>query len=447
MILETPPQRHYDFAIIGSGPAGITTALALGQASGRRIALIESGGLTASATAQDLARVELHGDLSDGYFPMHTQRCFGGSSTIWGGFCAVLEERAFLAGEWPIPFATLSRWYPDAAAILELPANASHRASVAIPDSDTLVYKPFFLSPPVRFNRKFHEPIANHTGIDLVLNATCTRLLHRRGHATALELRSTSAPETPAMRLTADRFILACGGIGNPRLLQLSGLGDDLPVGVGLMDHPHLYAVAHMYLDWPRLQPVIDEGERVVHALQLADDYCVEQGLISLSADFNRVQVTSEPLLGRRREALLTPVSLRAELPPHPFNRVSDSDQHNALGQPRPRVDFHFAFDELARTTWNHFARALLHSGLGRPSLLAPTFRIHGGGHLMGTTRMGLSPDTSVVDRHCRVHTTDNVYVAGSSVFPAGGASNPTFTIVALALRLADHLLGGIQHG
>lgn len=63
-----------------------------------------------------------------------------------------------------------------------------------------------------------------------------------------------------------------------------------------------------------------------------------------------------------------------------------------------------------------------------------------GGGHTMGTTRMGVSPVTSVCDANQRVHGYDNLYLSGSSVFPAVGAVNPTLTIVALAYRLADHL-------
>jgi len=58
----------------------------------------------------------------------------------------------------------------------------------------------------------------------------------------------------------------------------------------------------------------------------------------------------------------------------------------------------------------------------------------------MGTTRMHVDPALGVVDENCRVHGTTNLYVAGSSVFPTGGANNPTLTIVALALRLADHV-------
>jgi choline dehydrogenase-like flavoprotein len=60
--------------------------------------------------------------------------------------------------------------------------------------------------------------------------------------------------------------------------------------------------------------------------------------------------------------------------------------------------------------------------------------------HHMGATRMASDASRGVVDEHCRVHGVDNLFVAGSSVFPTCGATNPTLTIVALALRLADHL-------
>ena len=63
-----------------------------------------------------------------------------------------------------------------------------------------------------------------------------------------------------------------------------------------------------------------------------------------------------------------------------------------------------------------------------------------GGGHIMGTTRMGTNAANSVVDRDCRVHGYRNFFIVGSSVFANAGYANPTLTIVALALRLADTL-------
>ncbi len=65
---------------------------------------------------------------------------------------------------------------------------------------------------------------------------------------------------------------------------------------------------------------------------------------------------------------------------------------------------------------------------------------ISNGSHHMGTTRMHRDPAYGVTDENCRIHGTANLYVAGSSLFPSYGMDNPTMTIVALALRLADHL-------
>jgi len=58
---------------------------------------------------------------------------------------------------------------------------------------------------------------------------------------------------------------------------------------------------------------------------------------------------------------------------------------------------------------------------------------------------MGHDPRTSVVDSDCRVHAVDNLYIAGSSVFPTSSQANPTLTIVALSLRLADRLVQKLQ--
>jgi choline dehydrogenase-like flavoprotein len=63
-----------------------------------------------------------------------------------------------------------------------------------------------------------------------------------------------------------------------------------------------------------------------------------------------------------------------------------------------------------------------------------------GGWHHMGTTRMGTDPKQSVVNPDCRVHGIDNLYMAGSSCYVTAGAPNPTLTLVALSLRLSDHL-------
>ena len=63
-----------------------------------------------------------------------------------------------------------------------------------------------------------------------------------------------------------------------------------------------------------------------------------------------------------------------------------------------------------------------------------------GGHHHMGTTRMSDDPRAGIVNAECKAHALDNLYIAGSSVFPTAGYVNPTATLLALAIRLAEHL-------
>jgi len=63
-----------------------------------------------------------------------------------------------------------------------------------------------------------------------------------------------------------------------------------------------------------------------------------------------------------------------------------------------------------------------------------------GGWHHMGTTRMSDDPKKGVVDANCKVHGIANLFMAGSSCYVTAGAPNPTLTVVALSLRLSDHL-------
>ena len=139
-----------------------------------------------------------------------------------------------------------------------------------------------------------------------------------------------------------------------------------------------------------------------------------------------------------------------AEQAPNPSSRVRLGNERDALGLRRLELDWRLSeidkrsIRELAFLIGAEFGR--LEKGRVRlpiwllddaPSDSDP---ILGGYHHMGTTRMADDPANGVVDAHCRVFSTRNLFIAGSSVFTTGGAANPTLTIVALALRLADRL-------
>ena len=149
-----------------------------------------------------------------------------------------------------------------------------------------------------------------------------------------------------------------------------------------------------------------------------------------------------------RRRPRIRAVRLRnfLEMEPRPENRVELGKERDAFGVPRPRVVHDLsALDKRSLVVLHEvLAREFERAGLGRlESALERTdpWPIdQDASHHMGTTRMGLDPARSVVDRDARVHELENLYLAGASVFPSSGSANPTFTIVALAIRLAAHL-------
>jgi choline dehydrogenase-like flavoprotein len=77
-----------------------------------------------------------------------------------------------------------------------------------------------------------------------------------------------------------------------------------------------------------------------------------------------------------------------------------------------------------------------------RQIFLKKTIGVDGVSHQAGTLRFGTDPRGSVLDTNCKAHDIDNLYVADSSIFPSVGAMNPTLTIIANALRVADHIKG-----
>lgn len=146
------------------------------------------------------------------------------------------------------------------------------------------------------------------------------------------------------------------------------------------------------------------------------------------------------------------PLFYQTEHAPNRESRVTlDENWRDEYGM--PRLDVRIRFSELdfrtIRTFVLSFKERLEASGLGelhlsdedRRFLADPTLqRFNSNSHNIGTTRMAESPTEGVVDVNCRVHGVENLHVAGSSVFPTSSHANPTLMIVALAIRLAEHL-------
>jgi choline dehydrogenase-like flavoprotein len=149
------------------------------------------------------------------------------------------------------------------------------------------------------------------------------------------------------------------------------------------------------------------------------------------------------------------PLDVNAEQIPDSDNRVTLSGQIDSDGLRRIRINWRLTeqdTDSLARTM-RLLRDAFAQSGCGvleldeehlltRVKASTPV-----GGHHIGTTRMADNPKRGVVDRHCTVHGLHNLHVTGAAVFPTCGHANPTLTVVALAVRLADRLRNLLQKG
>jgi choline dehydrogenase-like flavoprotein len=148
------------------------------------------------------------------------------------------------------------------------------------------------------------------------------------------------------------------------------------------------------------------------------------------------------------------PLEFNCEQTPLESSRISLLQETDEHGLPRIRIDWRRSDEDIAAV---QRAFALLREALGRSGACRLEFddaqlpvRLQRaaplGGHHLGTTRMAASENAGVVDANCAVFGLPNLFVASSSVFPTGSHANPTLTIVALALRMAEHLKSRCAH-
>lgn len=512
-----------DLCIIGAGIAGIAIARRF-LGTGTNVVLLESGGLDHEADIQELADGE---NLGFDYYPLIDSRLrlFGGTTAIWGGRVAMLDEIDFQQRDWvphsgwPLSRQTLDPWYEHARAALDLSAH----------DLDERLFARLGLSPPPFDPRSIRVAFWQFdTVIGRYTAERCADLwrapnIHVLTHASATGLKSSAngrgieqveiaEPDGRRATVKARQFVLAAGGIENARLLLASndvhprGLGNDRDlVGRFFMEHPHARGGRIRFEQpWRMLKLLIARhrlsGTEVAACLRPGEALQQQAGILNTSFAIGcrqhpeqKMQLatrayqavkhrlaptrTNRALWQSMKRALrwlrersdpLRPWLLdrldrrgiyavvRAEQAPNPDSRVCLSGDRDALGVPRAALDWQLS--ELDKrsvlVTMEAFDRELRRLDLGRVELpdwlcdagrpwqIDPLVSGHpiGGYHHMGTTRMAADPGRGVVDADGRVFGVDNLHVAGSSVFPTSGWANPTLTILALSLRLAERL-------
>lgn len=407
---------------------------------------------------------------------------------------------------WPFSKTQLDPWYKSAHEVCQLGPydyQPSHwgvlpdrvPAPCAGPDFEVKIIQ----ENPLRFGPAYAPELRRAQRVTVYLNANAVRLDADNAEVRALTVKTLSGN---TLTVQAHFYVLAAGGIENARLLLASGnegakgLGNTRDL-VGRYFMTHLVfsggtivpADPFMNFDFATNDPYIPGKYRVDRILGLSADAMrrlhlpnlifgwtykfapVREAIDALGrvrhgkgpggstfSDLGQVLANLDRLTDFVvREALFqegVPVEAlqlwcASEQQPNQNSRVLLGPERDQLGMREVVVDWRTLPEDKSKTVaiLRLLATEIGHAGFGRLSTAwsdADTWPadLFGNEHHMGTTRMHSDPSLGVVDENCRVHDLANLYVAGSSVFPTGGAANPTLTIVALTLRLASHLKG-----
>jgi choline dehydrogenase-like flavoprotein len=455
-----------DVCVIGAGAAGLVLAREL-MGSRARVCVLESGGRARPPEPDPLYEVR----SIDLPVPNDSRvRAFGGTTTVWSGRWKRFDPIDFEPRDWvphsgwPISYAALDPHYmraARAAGVREDPSDGAGQASASLVRSESVIPTVFrTLKEADRdFGRACAASIQRAENVDALLESHVVGL-ERQGRAVARVLARGEAGGAFSVRARA--VVLATGGIENARLLLLAGIGNQHDqVGRYFMDHPKAkVGVVETYdpIDVSSWEGLSEDapvwvGLRLSDAVQRSEQ--VLNSYVFLAPAFERDLVRR---LARRalrpRTCRILDVRNYMEQAPDPDHRVFlVRGETDPLGLARAGVQWSLGERDRRTMVAMHriLQRELQRAGVGE--LYSPLLRGGAGAegeadfpafqdasHHMGTTRMGTDPRTSVVDPDCRVHDTDNLYVAGSSVFPTSGYANPTATIAALAVRLSDHL-------
>jgi choline dehydrogenase-like flavoprotein len=423
------------------------------------------------------------------------------------------EERAWIPWSgWPIAYSDLIPYYRSAIDFIglgeSLLSDADVWGSIGLevpilgPDIEPYISR---WCPEPDFARLYGQEVRRLQSLTCVLHATNVGFDARGDRLTAARARGLGGQ---IISVQSRAYVLCVGGIETARVL-LHPLNDGGPapwsdsklIGCCFQDHPgipvadvvprdkrmvhhlfdNIYRHGFKYQPRFRLTAAAQEHSHLpgvggallfesaktpaLHRARLAGKALVKG---RVNTQILTAAAIGTPLLARQAwwtlvrrrgfnpDDLGVRLGVQLEQVPRLNSRVSLSDQTDAFGLRRARVDWRMGESEIEATA--RFAEitkaAFEQIGLAdvridadvearSPAILA---RTHDQAHHMGTARMASAPYRGVVTSDLRLFGTENAYICSSAVFPTSGYSNPTHTIIALALRLADHLLGSLVH-
>ena len=490
--------------IIGAGAAGITLAREFIGSSFETLLLESGGiefsrntqdlyqGTDVGRSFQDLTTCRLR------FFGGTTNHWAGSCAP----YDAADFEPRFPYHGWPFNRAHLDPWYRRAQEVCQIgpfeyaPAQWGISADQLPPpfNGPIFVCKILQQSPPTRFGPVYEPELRQAAKVKVYLQANALGFFigDHEGEVDELAVGTLSGV---SFAVRARIFVIAVGGIENARLLLLSGkpggngLGNehdlvgryfmtnlvysggtialsdpyvDIDAFTGLYAQPYGgFGGKYKYLSQVGLSPESIRNLHLPNAKFFWGLHFAPKRLgghdRALLDDLSRVirnldgttEFAARKIAFARRAPLQSlDITWNSAQLPNPDSRVLLGTERDAFGFRRVAIDWQVTAADKRKAIATHrlLGAEVGRTGFGRLRSTLTTDDttwpedFYGDEHHMGTTRMHADPTLGVVDQNCRVHSLANLYVAGSSVFPTSGAVNPTLTIVALALRLADHI-------
>jgi choline dehydrogenase-like flavoprotein len=470
--------RQYDICLCGAGPAGITIARVLAK-QGRKVAIFEGGGMEYSELSQDLYQGESVGNQYWDLVHSGRLRFFGGTSNHWAGRCAFFdavdfEQRDYygLPG-WPISRKEVFQYFDAACSVLDISREGFQASQVKKWKGENFRFSETTHSPPTRFGGKYHQELQDSSHIDVYINANLTNIKLNDNHnaVTSFEIQNYDKKQ---FSFSADNYVIALGAIENARVLlncdeQIQGgIGNQNGmVGCCFMEHLNLHMGKFVADDNPVWETgfiQLNPSEDMVRRLQIGNAVLSFERhsdpesygrLHELKQALREIVCKSEMAtdLTRNLSEFDCPgdgvITTMIEQTPNLRSRVFLGSEKDMFGMRRIKLDWQLSAHDkqTIRTLGLEVAKEMARHGSARVQLedfildsSKEIRNVDGHCHQMGTTRMSADPKFGVVNENLQIHGFKNIFVAGSSVFPTGGGSNPTLNLVMLAERLGHHL-------
>lgn len=462
-------KKKFKVIIIGSGLAGISTALKL-EKNGIEVLIIESGGMEFQSDSFKFLNVESIGDhLGD--FTENRLRQFGGTSRIWGGNCNPMNEGNFL--EWPIDKKDLDKYTNEAREFLKL----KERFFKEKLNENLNIYN--LVWSKLNIDQNYFEHIRKSKHIHLTLNSTFLNLENYDENKKIISLKCRKKNQD--FFLKANFFVLACGGIENSRLLLWSRkknknlISQNLPIGKYYMHHP-FHSIGNGLINYKKFNqyfkrynisnfPIITCNSNMY--LEANDSFLKKKNITNSGIYVSFKEANSNnniykqlrcfaPKFAKKiyndfksKEIYEINIETLQEQKPIQNNQITLSDILDPYGVPLTKLFWKKHPSEITsvRQISETLSKFLINEDIGRLAfeeyLYDQTIEYEAisGNHQMGGTRMGENKNDSVVDKNLKVHGVKNLFITGSSVFRTSGHCHPTLTIVQLSLRLADSIV------